>query len=140
MVKIEGYNSNQNSVYRLNYHFAWSTRLKLKVFSPSLTDNLRKIIQEICNKEKYEILSLEIQPETVQLIITLPPKESPSIAIKKIKGITARKLFLRYPELKHSLLLGSLWNNNYFVGSIGSVTTKSITEYFDKQKKVSISL
>jgi putative transposase len=140
MVKLFGYKTAQSSVYRLNYHFAWSTKLKLNMITQRLSLTLRSFIKNICQKEGYELLSLEIFPNNVQMIVGLPPKESPSTAIKKIKGITARKILLQEPELKHRLLLGSFWNNNYFVGTVGRVSEESIDEYIAGQKSIDLSL
>jgi putative transposase len=140
MVKLFGYKKAASSVYRLNYHFAWSTKLKLNMLTQRLSLKLRGFIKDICQKEGYDLLSLEIFPNNVQMLVGLPPKESPSTAIKKIKGITARKILLQEPELKHRLLLGSLWNNNYFVGTVGRVSEESIGDYIAGQKSIDLSL
>lgn len=40
-----------------------------------------------------------------------------STVIKKLKGITARKLFLEFPDIKKKLWNGSLWSPSYYVGT-----------------------
>ncbi len=63
-----------------------------------------------------------------------------------IKGITARKLFLEFPELKKKLCKGHLWNPSYYIETIGSISDKSIDlsnymeqdvikRYIENQKK-----
>ncbi len=140
MVKLFGYKTSYSSVYRLNYHFAWSTKLRLNILTKKLSLTLRTLIKDICKKENYELLSLEIYPNNVQMIVGLPPKEAPSTAIKKIKGITARKILLQEPELKHRLLLGNFWNRNYFVGTVGRVSDDTLNEYFNAQRTIDLSL
>ena len=53
--------------------------------------------------------------------------------VKLLKGITARKLFLQYPELKTKLWKGVLWNHSYYVETIGSVSEENIRKYIEKQ-------
>jgi REP element-mobilizing transposase RayT len=50
-----------------------------------------------------------------------------------LKGITARKLFMTYPELKTSLKKGVLWNHSYYVETIGSVSEENICKYIEKK-------
>jgi len=63
------------------------------------------------------------------------------------KGITARKLFLKFPQLKKKLLKGHLWNSSYYIETIGSISGKSvdlsdykeqdvIKKYIENQKKI----
>ncbi len=74
------------------------------------------------------------------------PKIPPSYIVKMIKGITARKLFLEFPQLKKKLWKGHLWNPSYYIETIGSISGKSIDlsdymeqdvikKYIENQKK-----
>jgi len=140
MVKLFGYKTSFSALYRLNYQFVWSTRMRIKVLTGQLGIELREIIKEICTRERYEILSLEILQDHVAILLGLPPKESPSTAIKKIKGITARKILLNNPNLKNKILVGSLWSEKYFVGTVGRVTDETIREYIAGQKTLKVPL
>ena len=53
-----------------------------------------------------------------------------------IKGITARKLFLKFPQLKKKLWKGHLWNPSYYIETIGSISGKSIdlSDYMEHRK------
>ncbi len=63
------------------------------------------------------------------------------------KGITVRKLFLKFPQLKKKLWKGHLWNSSYYIETIGSISGKSvdlsdykeqdvIKKYIENQKKI----
>ncbi len=49
--------------------------------------------------------------------------------IKKLKGITARKLFIKYPVLKKSLWGGHLWDPSYFIATVSDNTEAQIKAY-----------
>ena len=55
-----------------------------------------------------------------------------STAIKKLKGITARKLFIESPKLKKKLWNGSLWSPYYYVGTAGHVSAEIIKKYIER--------
>ena len=50
------------------------------------------------------------------------------------KGITAKKLFEKHPELRDQLWDGHLWNPSYYVGTCGDATKDVIERYVEMQK------
>lgn len=52
-----------------------------------------------------------------------------------LKGISGRKLFERYPELRQKLWKGELWNHSYYVETVGSVSEENIRRYIEHQSK-----
>ena len=55
--------------------------------------------------------------------------------VKYLKGITRRKLFERFPEIRNQLWKGELWNHSYYVETIGSVSEENIRRYIEHQSK-----
>jgi putative transposase len=55
--------------------------------------------------------------------------------VKYLKGITGRKLFEQFPEIREKLWKGQLWNHSYYAETIGSVSEKNIRRYIEKQTK-----
>ncbi|GGM39851.1 hypothetical protein GCM10011351_27500 [Paraliobacillus quinghaiensis] len=60
------------------------------------------------------------------------PKLSPSDIMAKIKRYTSKKLREEFPHLKH---LQSLWTRSYFVSTAGNVSSETIKQYVENQKK-----
>ena len=56
-----------------------------------------------------------------------------SLQLKMLKGISARRVFIQYPELKKQLRKGVLWNHSYYVETVGSVSEENIRKYIEKQ-------
>lgn len=73
--------------------------------------------------------------EHVHCFITAPPKLSVTIIVKYLKGITGRKLYQQFPEIKEKLWNGQLWNHSYYCETIGSVSEENIKRYIEHQKK-----
>ena len=59
---------------------------------------------------------------------------APSYIAKMLKGISGRKLFMDFPEIKTQLWKNQLWNNSYFIEAIGSTSQENIQKYIERQK------
>ena len=55
--------------------------------------------------------------------------------VKYLKGISGRKLFERFPEIRNQLWKGELWNHSYYVETVGSVSEENIRRYIEHQSK-----
>ena len=55
--------------------------------------------------------------------------------VKYLKGITGRKMYEEFPEIRRKLWKGELWNHSYYVETIGSVSEENIRGYIEHQSK-----
>jgi putative transposase len=51
-----------------------------------------------------------------------------------LKGISARKMFLKYPETKQKLWKGRLWNSSFYIETVGSISEEAIQKYIHNQQ------
>jgi len=101
----------------------------------------------------FDILALEIMSDHIHLSLSAPPKYSSATLVKLFKGITARKLFKEFPELKIELNktdkttqiilgyityhAGKLWNEaNYLV--VNKLAKPNKFDLYNKLKDASI--
>ena len=56
-------------------------------------------------------------------------------SVKYLKGISGRKLFEYFPEIRNQLWKGELWNHSYYVEMVGSVSEENIRRYIEHQSK-----
>ena len=71
----------------------------------------------------------------VHCFVSAPPKLSITAIVKYLKGISGRKLFERFPEIRNQLWKGELWNHSYYVETVGSVSEENIRRYIEHQSK-----
>ena len=125
---------SRTCVYNINYHVVWSVKYRRKVLSLEIEKRIQEIVQEIANEKEFIVHLCEVgEQDHVHVFVSAHPKISISYIVKMLKGITARKLFMEYPELKKSLRKGVLWNHSYYVETIGSVSEENIKRYIEKQ-------
>ena len=125
---------SRTCVYNINYHVVWSVKYRRKVLSLEIEKRIQEIVQDIANEKEFIVHLCEVgEQDHVHVFVSAHPKISISYIVKMLKGITARKLFMEYPELKRSLKKGVLWNHSYYVETIGSVSEENIKRYIEKQ-------
>ena len=106
------------------------------VLRGGVAQSLRELLESICAERKYEILSLEIQPDHLHLFVSFPPSVSIADAVRVLKGASARMLLMRHPELKNELWAGHLWSPSYYVGTAGSVSAETIKSYIERTEHI----
>ncbi|KXH84017.1 transposase [Sporosarcina sp. HYO08] len=123
-------------VYNVNYHIVWSVKYRRKVLNSVIERRLKEIAFEVAKEKEFVIHKLEVgEMDHVHLFVSAHPKIAPSYIVKMIKGITGRKLFIEFPEIKEKLWNGTLWNPSFYLETVGSVSQEAIQQYIDKQKK-----
>jgi len=128
--------NGRNCTYQIAYHVVWCPKYRRRVLKGSLSARLDELLEEVCKENKWEIFSKEIQPDHVHLFVSISPATSLATAIKKLKGITARKLFLEFSTLKKQLWGGALWSPSYYVGTAGNVSAKTIQKYIERTEHI----
>ncbi|HOI59138.1 MULTISPECIES: IS200/IS605 family transposase [unclassified Methanoculleus] len=134
MVKQEQWISARGCVYNVNYHYVWSVKYRRKVLTGKIVNTLKELHESIAQDNGIILHMQEIMPDHVHLFITAHPKFAPATIVKIMKGVTAKKLFETYPELRKVLWKGHLWNPSYYVGTCGDVTKDVIQGYIETQK------
>lgn len=71
----------------------------------------------------------------VHCFISTPPKLSVTTIVKYLKGISGRKLYEQFPEIRSKLWKVELWNHSYYCETIGSVSEENIRRYIERQSK-----
>lgn len=121
-------------VYSIQYHIVWCVKYRQKVLSEEVETTLKELLTTIAKEYKFIILIMENDAEHIHLLIECTPQHYIPDIIKLLKGISARKLFIKHPQLKKKLWGGHLWNPSYFIATVSENTESQIKEYINNQK------
>jgi putative transposase len=125
---------SKHCVYDLKYHFVWIPKYRKKILSDKIVGRLKEIFQEIANHHDVEIDTMEVMDDHIHLFLSVPPKYAPAVVVQRMKSISAKAIFQEFPDVKESLWGGELWNDGYFVRSVGDkVTAEVIRKYIKYQ-------
>ena len=133
MSKI-AYKSNRNVYYSCKYHIVWCPKYRRKLLVEAVAERLAQIIREVCQEREAEVLSLEIMPDHVQMLVECDPQFGIHRLVRLIKGRSSRFLRQGFPALKRKL--PTLWTNSYCVSTVGGAPLSVIKQYLEKQKHV----
>ncbi len=123
-------------IYNCNYHIVFSTKYRKKVLTQEIEYYIKDLIQEIAKEKEFEVSVMEVgEKDHIHIFVSAHPKIAPSYIVKMIKGITARKILLKYPIIKKQLWNGHLWNPSFYIETIGSISEDVIKKYIESQSK-----
>ena len=127
---------SRTCVYNLNYHVVWAVKHRRRIITPEIEAYMKQLVQEIGQDKGFTVVMFEAgNGDHVHCFLSAPPKVSVSYMVKMLKGITGRKLFERFPEIKAQLWKGELWNHSYYVESVGCISEETVKQYISKQEK-----
>jgi putative transposase len=128
------YKSNRTIYYSCKYQVVWCPKYRRKVLVNGVAERLTTIMREVCQEHQAEVLSLEIMPDHVHVVVEVDPQFGIHRLVKLMKGRSSRLLRQAFPSLKTRM--PTLWTNSYFVSTVGGAPLSVIKQYIENQKRV----
>ena len=118
---------HNHCVRRSVWHIEWCTKYRYKMMQKQENRKLvEACIRQAAHRHGIEILALEVMPEHVHGVFSLPKGTDEERAAKLLKGFSAWKIFrvkehfrLRYPQ-------GHFWSRGYMARTVGLDEEKAI--------------
>ena len=124
-----------HAVYDTRYHLVWAPKYRKWILRDDIRDFVEQCFREIAASNEYEIDVMEIAEDHVHIFLGFPPRYSISEVVQRLKGISAREIFRKYPEVKQQLWGGEFWEDGYFVRTVGDKVTKDVIRKYIKYHK-----
>ena len=128
------YKSNRNVYSSCKYHVVFCPKYRRKVLVEGVAERLAQIIHEVCQEHEAEVLSLDIQPDHVHVLVECDPQFGIHRLVKLLKGRSSR--LLRQEFLSLTTRMPTLGTNAYFVSTVGGAPVSVIRQYIENQKHV----
>jgi putative transposase len=129
-----GIRRTKHAVYDLKYHIVWIPKYRKDVLDKEVSDYLKATFNKIAEEYEFGIDTMEVMEDHVHIFVEVPPRYSPARVVQIMKSISAREVFREFPNLRKQLWAGELWNDGYFVRSVGDkVTADIIRKYIEYQ-------
>ena len=128
------YHTDHSIVYSCQYHVIFCPKYRRAVLEDAVARRLKEMILEKQAEYGYAVMSMEIMPEHVQLLLDVDPRVGVNNVVAKIKGYTSHELREEYPWLKKRL--PTLWTRSKFISTVGAVTLDTVQRYIADQRGV----
>ncbi len=125
-----GIRRTKHAVYDLKYHLVWIPKYRKQVFNREVSEYLKEVFERTAEEYGFHIDVMEVMEDHVHIFTEAPPKYSPADVVQIMKSISARETFKRFPKLRKQLWAGELWNDGYFVRSVGDKVTADVIRHY----------
>ena len=125
--------SGGHSVYLLMYHLVWCVKYRRKVLVGAVAESLKAHVSRLLKEAGCPMVAVETDLDHIHVVFRTRPTHQLSKLVNSLKGVTARRLFQEFPEVKANLWHGQLWSPSYFVVSVGGAPLEVIKRYVQTQ-------
>ncbi len=123
-------------MYDLKYHLVWVPKYRVRILGGEVSEYLKEVFEQIAEEYEFYIDTMEVMEDHVHMFVEAPPSYSPSELVQIMKSISAREVYKKFPKMRKAMWSGKIWNEGYFVRSVGDkVTADIIRKYIKYQHK-----
>ena len=131
---MKEYRRGAHTVYEIHLHLVWTTKYRKALLVGDAALRVRDLIREICGDHKIKIMKGHVSKDHVHLLVPIPPEVTISRMVQWLKGKTAYKVMMEFPQIKKQYWGQHMWARGYFCCSTGNVTDEIIAEYIAHQQ------
>ena len=135
------YNNPLNDVHTLShttwnckYHIVFAPKYRRKVFYGEKRLEIGAILRELCEWKGVKIITAEVCPDHVHMLVEIPPKMTVSGFMGFLKGKSSIMIYQKWGNMKYKYRNRSFWCRGYYVDTAGK-NDKVIEAYIKNQLK-----
>ena len=133
-MKNNDIHSLSHTKWNCKYHIVFAPKYRRKVFYGEKRAEIGKILRELCNWKKVNIINAEVCPDHVHMLVEIPPKYSVSSFMGFLKGKSSIMIYEKWGNMKYKYRNREFWCRGYYVDKVGK-NTKAIDAYISNQLK-----
>jgi putative transposase len=123
-----------HTTWKCKYHIVFAPKYRRQVIYRQIKRDIGKILRQLCDLKKVDILEAEACPDHIHMLVSIPPNLSVSQFMGYLKGKSSLMIFERHANLKYKYGNRHFWCRGYYVDTVGKNTAK-IKEYIQNQLK-----
>ena len=116
------------------YHIVFAPKYRRKVFYGEKRLEIGAILRELCEWKGVKIITAEVCPDHVHMLVEIPPKMTVSGFMGFLKGKSSIMIYQKWGNMKYKYRNRSFWCRGYYVDTAGK-NDKVIEAYIKNQLK-----
>jgi putative transposase len=131
------YDTNNHSVFLLQYHLILVTKYRREVIDNEICKRLKEIFEYIAIKDQYKLKIIEFNHDKdhLHILFKAEPKSEISKFINAYKSASSRLIKKEFPKVKEKLWKEYFWSRSFFLATTGGVTLEILKQYVESQGK-----
>ena len=118
--------------WNCKYHTVFAPKYRRLVIYGKIKADIGKILRQLCEAKKVEIIEAEACPDHIHMLVSIPPYLSVAQFVGYLKGKSSLMIFDRHANLKYKYGNRHFWCRGYYVDTVGR-NKERITEYIRNQ-------
>jgi putative transposase len=128
-----------HATYNTHYHIVFPVKYRKSLDMPGLPDAIAEITKEIGLRYDVDFEAVGFDSDHIHLLCSFSPAQYRGGEVVRIfKSITAKQLFIRFPQLRRELWGGTLWSAGYYFATVGERANWNVVKkYVESQGNTS---
>jgi REP element-mobilizing transposase RayT/ActR/RegA family two-component response regulator len=131
----QGFTHGMPAFYSLHYACLLLPRLPGHQLVGDLSAYLPRYVRQIFLAYGWRMKYIDIKPESLQWIASLPPHVPPGKIVSVVRRHTSERIFKDFPRLAAENPSGDFWAPGYLLMSGQSMLPERVTKYFIEQTR-----
>ena len=125
--------SNNHSVFLLNYHLVLVIKYRRKVIDDKISDRLKEIFEYICPKYNITLEEWNHDLDHIHLLFRGSPNTDISKFINAYKSASSRLIKKEFPQIRKQLWKEYFWSRSYCLITTGGAPIDIVRKYIENQ-------
>lgn len=133
MENIRNFDTNNHSVFLLQYHLIMCTKYRRKVIDDKVSHRLKEMFLQIAPSYNITLEEWNHDSDHVHILFRGQPNTEISKFINAYKSASSRLIKKEYQDIRKSLWKEMFWSQSFCLISTGGATADVIRQYIQTQ-------
>lgn len=125
--------SNNHSVFSLNYHLILVVKYRRKVINDSISDRLKEIFEYIQVSYNVSVKEWNHDKDHIHVLFSAHPNSEISKFLNAYKSASSRLIKKEYPQIREKLWKEAFWSKSFCLITTGGAPLEVIRQYIESQ-------
>lgn len=127
--------SNNHSVFLLNYHLVLVVKYRRRVIDDNISERLKEIFIYICKKYNITLEEWNHDYDHIHILFRAHPNSQLSKFLNAYKSASSRLIKKEFPRIKKKLWKEYFWSRSFCLITTGGAPIETIKKYIENQRK-----
>ena len=133
-ISLNDVHTLSHTTWNCKYHIVFAPKYRRKVFYGEKRLEIGAILRELCEWKGVNIITAEVCPDHIHMLVEIPPKMTVSGFMGFLKGKSSIMIYQKWGNMKYKYRNRSFWCRGYYVDTAGK-NDKVIEAYIKNQLK-----